>query len=634
MAQLRSSWSFNNEGVGTAEPHPDVLAPEQHSMVVPAHTPFQTRDDTETILESGAAPAFPSAGLLQVRDDGETVSEVLIDALVGLGVTDGFGLMGGAIAPLGEALHRSPIRFVHFRQESGAAFAAIESSLANQRLALVVATSGPGLTNLYTGMVAARREGAKVLFVTGCTPAAQRGRGAFQETSYGMGDLTSLFTPGALFHHASVLEDHAELGPTIARVISGASRPQGFVAPLAIPLALQTTRGPRTRTARLTTVPPSSCDAVTLDACAEMLRRESLVVWLGYGARNCSDAIRRLVQCTGARVICTPRAKGIFPEDAPEFLGVTGLGGRESVLHQLVEAPPDRILVLGTRMGEFSSFWIRAFTPRRGFIHVDLEVAAFGAAYPDVPTLGIQAEIGSFLAALLSRLPMSRPVTVTSTTPITPMIEAPSVPRTTGPVRPSYLMHSIQREIVERSDAIVLTEAGNSFALGSYHLRFKQPGRYRVSTGFGSMGHAAAGVLGAALGARRKAVAIVGDGSMLMLNEMNTAASYGIDAVWLVLNDARYGMIAQGMQAIGWKPFGTDFPRTDFVAIARAMGCDGIRVDQETQVDGALKRAMTVSGPFLVDVIIDPDEPSPPNPRNASLVKQGIKGNTSRQGAK
>ena len=601
MVQLRSPWTITNESVEANENSCTSIAPEQHSMVVPAR-PFVTAPSSET----------------------SSVSELLIDALAGLGVTHGFGIIGGGIAPFCEALRRSPIQLVHFRQEAGAAFAAIEASLASQRLSLVMATTGPGLTNMYTGMVAARREGAKVLFVTGCTPPAQRGRGAFQETSLGAGDLANLFTPGALFHHAAILEDVAELAPTVSRLMSGVTRPQGFVAHLGLPISFQTTRAPRAGALRLLTAPPSLCNEPTLERCAELLRDESLVIWVGYGARHSAEAVRKLAECTGARVMCTPRGKGIFPEDSPAFLGVTGIGGHPAVITRLIESPPDRILVLGSRMSEFSSFWLPALTPQRGFIHVDLDADAFGAAYPDVPTLGVQADIGAFLNVMVSRLSAGGSVRKERLAPVPPSPARP--PRSAGLVRPSYLMHAIQTELVEQSDAIILTEAGNSFALGSHYLRFHETGRYRVSTGFGSMGHAAAGVIGATLGGRRKAVALVGDGSMLMLNELNTAACYGIDAVWIVLNDARYGMIAQGMQAIGWQPFSTDFPRVDFVAIAQAMGCDGIRVEREEQVELALRRALLASGPFLIDVIIDSTEPSPPNLRNASLVKQGING--------
>ncbi|HEX2670969.1 MAG TPA: thiamine pyrophosphate-dependent enzyme, partial [Polyangiaceae bacterium] len=277
---------------------------------------------------------------------------------------------------------------------------------------------------------------------------------------------------------------------------------------------------------------------------------------------------------------------------------------------------------LGSRLGEMSSFWLPELAPADGFIHVDLEAEVFGAAYPDVSTIGVQAEIGSFLRDLLRAWPeKSEP---RPTLGPRRKAEPELVARAEAAVRPSYLMQQIQREVIEQSDAIVMTEAGNSFSLGSQKLHFPEPGRYRVSAGFGSMGHATAGVLGAAMARGNKAFAIVGDGAMLMLNEFNTAANYGIGAVWIVLNDARYGMIEQGMRSVGWTPFETDFPRADFVAIARGMGADGIRVDREQDVAAALQLGLASLGPFVIDVIIDPTEVAPAGQRNQSLGKQGL----------
>jgi acetolactate synthase-1/2/3 large subunit len=267
------------------------------------------------------------------------------------------------------------------------------------------------------------------------------------------------------------------------------------------------------------------------------------------------------------------------------------------------------------------SFWSPELVPEDGLIHVDLDPDVFGSAYPGVPTLGVQGEIGAFLEELLLQLPErpSRPLPLALVRPRDEELEE----REHGAVRPSFLMQMIQRVVVEGSDAVVLTEAGNSFALGSHHLRFETPMRYRVSTSFGSMGQASTGVIGAAL-ACKKAVAIVGDGAMLMNNEINTAANYGVGAVWIVLNDARYGMIEQGMESVGWQPFETDFPRTDFVAVARAMGGDGVRVDCEADLEAALQAGLASLGPFLIDVIIDPTECPPAGRRNQSLQRQGL----------
>lgn len=548
-----------------------------------------------------------------------TVSQGLVDALVELGVERAFGVFGGAIAPFCEAVSQSPIELIHCRHESGAAFAAIEASLASDKPTVVVSTSGPGLTNLYTGMVAARSEGAKVLFVSGCTPAAQRGRGAFQETS-ACSPLAPLFSAGTLFHYAAVLEDPAELGAALSRLATGFTRKNGFVAHLGLPISLQSAEFLASPRSRVTTAPPPVPHPVSVSVCAELLARESFVIWAGFGARHAAEAVRQLAERTGARVMCSPRAKGVMPEGHPLFLGVTGLGGHSGVEDYLREARPRRALVLGSRLGEMVSFWSPELVPEEGLIHVDLDADVFGSAYPGVPTLGVQGEIGAFLEELLLHLPEpSRPVSMARPRPTPDTL----VEREHGAVRPSFLMQAIQRVVVEGSDAMVLTEAGNSFALGSHHLRFEEPLRYRVSTSFGSMGQASTGVLGAALTCK-KAVAIVGDGAMLMNNEINTAANYGVAAVWIVLNDARYGMIEQGMESVGWKPFETDFPRTDFVAVARAMGGDGVRVDCEADLEAALVAGLASLGPFLIDVIIDPSEHPPASRRNQSLQRQGL----------
>lgn len=550
-----------------------------------------------------------------------SVSEALVDVLVDLGVREAFGLFGGAIAPFCAAVHESPIALLHFRHEAGAAFAAIEASLASGRLTVVFSTSGPGLTNAITGMVAARWEGAKVLFVSGATGAAQRGRVAFQETSGYTLPVSGLFSAGPIFHHAALVESPDELEAIASRLAVGVGRPGGFVAHLGLPIALQTAALPRAVRARYSSIGPPACDPAAVDDCASLLASAPFVVWLGHGARGAAAEIRAFVEMTGARVMCSPRAKGVFPEDHPQYLGVTGLGGHSAVEEHLRAERPARALVLGTRLGEFTSFWSEDLLPSEGLVHVDVDPEAFGTAYPSATTVSVQADIKTFVGALVAQWPApasrQRPVLAASR-------PAPLALRDDGLVRPRALMEAIQRVVVDRTDAVVITEAGNAFSLGSHYLKFQTPGRYRVSSGFGSMGHATGGVIGAAFARRKKAVAIAGDGAMLMLNEISTAVSYGIDAVWIVLNDSRYGMIEQGMRALKWEPFETAIPRADFVQIARGMGADGVRVEREADLDDAIEHAMSAAGPFVVDVWIDPTEAAPPNRRNASLAKQGV----------
>lgn len=137
------------------------------------------------------------------------------------------------------------------------------------------------------------------------------------------------------------------------------------------------------------------------------------------------------------------------------------------------------------------------------------------------------------------------------------------------------------------------------------------------------MGHNVAGVVGAAQARNGKAVAITGDGSMLMNSEISTAVKYQIPAVWIVLNDARYNMCYQGMKLLGLKGADATIPPTDFVMVARGMGADGIHVESESDIQAALEKAMASSVPFVVDVVIDPNRTAPSKGRNQSLAAQG-----------
>jgi acetolactate synthase-1/2/3 large subunit len=280
-------------------------------------------------------------------------------------------------------------------------------------------------------------------------------------------------------------------------------------------------------------------------------------------------------------------------------------------------------------LGEGTSFWAPGLAPSGSFVHVDLDDTVFGAAYPQAPTLGVQSDVRAFVAKLLAAWPSSTPAVLP---PVWGKLHARPAPagslRESGLVRGSILAAALQSIVVEGSDAIVMADSGNSSLWGTHCLRFDTPGRYRVSPGIGSMSHASTGVLGAALGSGRVAVALVGDGSMLMQNEVSTAVAHRVPAVWVVLNDARYGMVADGLRGLGWEPFATDIPRADFAALARAVGALGIRVEREADVAPALKQALVAGRPVVIDVLIDVAEPPPQSLRVGSLTRQGVNGRT------
>lgn len=545
-----------------------------------------------------------------------TVADAVVRMLSALGVRHAFGVSGGAMATLWHAMSQGALAVRHFRHESGAVFAAIEAHFASDRPVVVFTTTGPGLTNALTGVLAARCDGAKVIVLSAATTAAQRGRWAIQETS-ARALPPDLYASGALFHVAALLESADELPAVGRRLAHGLSRPGGFVAHLALPTGLQSAewRGP---------LPDLTVDrgdetptAETIARCVHLLSDGPFAIWAGFGARGASGLVRRLAERTGAPVMCSPRAKGVFPEGHSQFVGVTGIGGHDAAARCITELRPRRVLVLGTRLGEATSFWNPAMVPAGGFIHVDVDPDVPGVAFPSAPTLAVRADVGAFLAALLERLP-ERPAGALRYAGPSPVDPGPPI---AGLVRPEVLMAGIQEVVIGRHDAIVLAESGNAFAWATHCLRFDEPGRYRVSTSVGSMGHAGAGVVGAAIGRGGKSVAILGDGAMLMNNEINTAVKFGVPAVWIVLNDARYNMCEQGMATLGLSA-DARFPEVDFARLARALGARGLRVERECDLASALGRAMEDPGPFVLDVRIDPARRAPSQGRNRGLREQ------------
>ncbi len=553
------------------------------------------------------------------------LADFIAHGLAEIGITTAFGIIGGAVAPLGDAIAQSPVSLIQCRHEAGAAFAATEASLASGRPSAVFCTTGPGFINALTGLFAARYEGASIVFISAATPASLRGRGAFQET--GPHNMPAgLYGPGGgLFDLAATIEDAAQMDEVMVRLRRGLQRPGGFLAHLSVPTHNQThvvERLPESAKSHFSAVWPVNPHDV--EHCVKELLEHRSMLWVGFGARSASRQVIKLAERLNIPVVSTPRGKGTFPEQHRLYAGVTGFAGHDSVCQMVEDYQPESILVLGSRLGEFSSMWDEQMVRPRGFIQIDVDPDAIGVAYPRARTYGVQADIGTFLRAVLDALPsaVSRPMP--AFTPHQP--PQTLVPRARGQVRPQALMESVQRVIVDGSEALVLSEAGNSFAWANHSLYFSRAGRYRVSTAWGSMGHAVSGVLGAGLNHGEKAVAIAGDGAMLMNNELSTAVQHGVAAVWIILNDSQYGMIEHGMRGSGYIPAGTELPRADFAALARALGAEGVRVTSEEQLDDALRQAMESDRPFVVDVIIDPDEAPPVGSRVEKLRAQGVDG--------
>lgn len=551
----------------------------------------------------------------------ELFSDFLLKRLASLGIQVIFGVSGGGVAKLWTAMERSQIPFIHCRHEAGASFAAMEAFFETQSPAAILTTTGPGITNALTGLFAAKYDGAKVLLISGYTPKIQRGKGSTQETTSDS-LLPGIFENSSLFDYATVIES-IEQWPVIERhLAAGFAKPNHFIAHISIPPEVQSVQ-----LVKKLYIAESKflygdvvCSDDVLQNCMTLLKEGPFAIWVGYGARHASKELQVFVEKTGCAVFCSPSAKGIFPEDHEQYIGISGLGGHASVLQYLRDNKPNYILVLGTSLAETTSFWNPEMTPRKSFIHIDINPQVPGLAYPDTKIIGIQSEIKMFLSKLISLCPVTASTTTIS--PIyKPQITSLESKSDLERVNPTLLFEAIQNIIVMQTDALIMAESGNAFAWTTHILRFSKPNRYRISSLWGSMGHFAAGVIGAAHSNRRKVIAIVGDGAMLMLNELSTAIKYNIPAVWIILNDGCYNMCRQGIQLLdNTAKVETKIPETNFAAFSQAMGGKAFRIEKNSDLS-LLENILIQEGPIVFDVVIDPEPLSPFMGRVNTLAK-------------
>ena len=442
------------------------------------------------------------------------------------------------------------------------------------------------------------------------TPSARRGRGATQETGP-EGPLAALYSAGAVIHVAAAVESVAQLQAMLHKIAWGMGGAGGFVAHLGLPsdLALSSCAPIPFAPVRR---PAPAVDPSVLDELAGSVERGELLIMVG---REAGQARHALIELVERAVVSAPHGKGVLPEDHPCHLGVVGFAGQEHVGELLNARPFRTLLVLGAQLGEAESGYSPALRPEHQIVIVGAAAEAPHGGYADIEHTVITAPVSAVLGGLLARVRGGRLIAAPTPIPvIAPRLRA--VHR--GPVRPSVLMEAIQALVVEGSDAVLLAECGNAFAWAIHHLRLPEP-RLRVSVGWGSMCHASMGAIGVAAVGRR-AVALVGDGAMLMGHEVVTAARHGLDVVWIVLNDAGYGMCRHGMASLGLLGGDLDQPDVDFAALGRSLGVRGTVISDERDLDQRLAEALSQPGPHVIDVRIDALERPPIGGRVRSLT--------------
>ncbi|MGH3855245.1 MAG: acetolactate synthase large subunit [Pseudonocardiaceae bacterium] len=545
-----------------------------------------------------------------------TGAQALVRSLEALGCEAVFGIPGGTILPAYDPLLDSTVvRHVLVRHEQGAGHAATGYAQATGRVGVCMATSGPGATNLVTPLADAYMDSVPVVAITGQVQRASIGSDAFQEAN-----ITGITMP--VTKHNMLVTDPAEIPRAIAEAfhLAATGRPgpvlvdipkdvlqelTSFVWPpeLRLPGYRPTTR-PHGKQIR---------EAARLIAAA---RRPVLYVGGGMIKARATAALLEFAELTGAPVVTTLMARGAFPDSHPQHLGMPGMHGTVAAVAGMQRS--DLLVTLGARFDDRVTGQLSTFAPDAKVIHADIDPAEISKnRHADVPIVGdCAAVLGELITATRVEFESGRPDLAGWWRQLCNW-------RQTFPLgydRPSDGMLSPQFTI-ERIGALVGPDAIYTSGVGQHQMwaaqfiKYEKPGSWINSGGLGTMGFAVPAAMGAKLGRPDVAVwAIDGDGSFQMTNqELATCAIERIPIKVAVINNGSLGMVRQWQnlfyaERYSQTDLGTHARIPDFVKLAEALGCVGLRCESEPDVDTVIKQAMEINDrPVVIDFVVGKD---------------------------
>ena len=558
-------------------------------------------------------PAPPAGAPVRV-----TGAQALVRSLEAVGCEAVFGIPGGAILPAYDPLLDSPtVRHVLVRHEQGAGHAATGYAQATGRVGVCMATSGPGATNLVTPIADAHMDSVPIVAITGQVPSAAIGTDAFQEA-----DICGITIP--ITKHNYLVTDPAEIPRVIAEAfyLAASGRPGPVLVDIAKDaLTSQTTFSwpPEMQLPgyRPTTRPHGKQirEAARLIAGA---RRPVLYVGGGVLRSGATDVLRELAELTGAPVVTTLMARGAFPDSHPQHVGMPGMHGAVSAVAAMQRS--DLLVALGARFDDRVTGQLASFAPEAAIVHADIDPAEISKnRRADVPIVGDCTEvIGELIAAVRSEFEAGNRADLSAwwsqldgwrgTFPLG--YDRPE----DGALSPQYVIERIGTLV--GPEAVYVAGVGQHQMWAAQFISYEKPRTWLNSGGLGTMGYAVPAAMGAKLGRPEATVwAIDGDGCFQMTNqELATCAIEDVPIKVAVINNGNLGMVRQWQnlfysQRYSQTDLGTHGRRIpDFLLLAEALGCVGLRCETEADVDATIKRAMDIEDrPVVIDFVVGKD---------------------------
>jgi len=529
-------------------------------------------------------------------------SDIVIKTLIEQGCDTIFGYPGGQVVNIYDSLYKYQDEITHIltAHEQGAAHAADGYARATGKVGVVLATSGPGATNLVTGIATAMLDSIPLVAITGNVASSLIGSDSFQEI-----DISGITLP--ITKHNYVVDKVEDLADTIREAfqIAASGRPGPVLVD--IPKDVQIAKceyEPKERYEEDPKYPAKNKDI--LEAASIINDSDKPFIYVGGGAliSHAKDEILELANLLNAPIGCSFMGLGEIPTNEDRFLGMQGMHGHYASTLSMHKA--DCIIALGARFNDRVTGNKARFAKKAKIIHIDIDNAEIGKML--LPAIGLHGDVKLTLQKLIPEIKkVERVVWEKEVNEIKAQEKAHEDTR--KGMTPKRVIETLNKFTNENTP--IATDVGQHQMWTAQYAELRKPRRFISSGGLGTMGFGLGAAIGAYFGTKEKPVLVTSEGSFGMnLNELATAVTNNVPVVILLMNNGVLGMVRQWQTLFFDKHYSQTVldRKTDFIALAKAFGADGQIVKNEKELKEAFEKAFKASGPYIIECFIDKDE--------------------------
>lgn len=529
-------------------------------------------------------------------------ADIIVRTLIEQGCDRVFGYPGGQIINVYDSLYKYQNELTHVltAHEQGAVHAADGYARASGKTGVVIATSGPGATNLVTGIATAFIDSVPMVAITGNVPTTQIGSDSFQEI-----DITGVTLP--ITKHNYFVGSVEELAETIREAFKIASSGRPGPVLIDVPKDVQIAMCEYEPQPAVEKEENFAAKDIRIEQAAECINASQRpFVYFGGGlvSSGAVDEMLELAELIDAPLGCSMMGLSAVPTDYPRFLGMQGMHGHYASSMSMHNA--DCIIALGVRFNDRVTGNRAKFATGAKIVHIDIQGAELSKTTKD--THGLRGDVKLTLQKLIPLLNKSEKPEWQALVSQFRKDEESNRDNREG-MTPRNVLLTLNKHLGENTP--VATDVGQHQMWSAQTINFKRERRFISSGGLGTMGFGFGAAIGAQMATGQHSVLVTGDGSFGMsLNEMATAVSYNVPLVILIMNNGVLGMVRQWQTLFFDKHYSNTVlnRKTDFIELAKAFGADGVSASTLEELDSALKKAFSVNGPFVINCLIDKDE--------------------------